>query len=340
MKLKILIPILAIVFVAGCTIPGLDSLGLGGTTLLGGNGLEIVTFTAEPTPIFSGSAVRITAEIENKGGTTVNNSSALVYLTGSNIDIGNTNGDYWYGKETKDRQSIRHFSKEMKPENVVRGTPADIERLYWSLVAPTITPGQTRLDTFILRVYNEYSSGANGNIWVYTNAEAEATRAAGRALRTSSFTTVSGPIAVNVRLTPSAIVLYENENQFTFNIEITNTQSGTIYKSGSIPLGTNNPNDLSLDADTELNHVTVDVDTNGVLQISECTSEQEIFGGRSMTLVCEVTIPTSSTPATFRSYPVNVKVNYGYYTEREASVTVQGKATSTSSSSTPPGNIV
>jgi len=323
MKLKILISILAMVLVAGCVVPGLEIPGVGITPGLAGIGLEIISFSADPSPVYSRGTIRVVAEVENRGGSTVDNDSALVYLTGSNIDLDDLTGRYWYGRDTDDRSEIMWFSKDMDPENVVRGTPADTERFSWTLVAPNITPGQTRQDTFIFRVYTEYSSGVNGNIWVYTDAEAEATKAAGRSLKTSSFTPVSGPVAVSINLRPNPIILYEGEDQFTFNIDVTNTAAGTIYKNNSIPYTTATASDLALDAESELNWLSVDVDTD--LIITECTGDQEIFGGRSMTMVCEATIPSGQPVDTFRSYLLNVIVSYGYYTEREAAVTVQGR---------------
>jgi len=320
MKFKILISILAMVLVAGCI--GVEIPGLGPMPGVAGIGLEITSFSATPTPIYSRGTIRVVAEVENRGGSTVNNTSALVYLTGSNIDLDDLTGRYWFGRDTDDRNEIGHFSKSMDPENVVRGTPPDMERFSWTLVAPNITPGQTRQDTFIFRVYSDYSSGVNGNIWVYTDSEAEATKSAGRALKTSSFTAISGPVGVNVRVAPNPIILYEGENQFTFNIDITNTATGTIYKK-SIPYSTATVSNLALNAETELNWLTVSVDSD--LTITECTGDQEVFGGKSMTLVCEVTIPSSAPVTTFRSYLLNVIVSYGYYQEREATVTVQGR---------------
>jgi hypothetical protein len=321
MKSKILISILAVALVCGCVVPGLPEI----TPTLGtGLGLEIISFTAEPTPVYSGRTIRVTAEVENRGGTVVPQDSALVYLTGSNIDLDDTSGTYWYGKEADDQKEVEQFTNDMEPENVVRGTPPDKERFSWTLVAPDITAGQTRQDTFIIRVYNEYSSGVNGNIWAYTESELEATKAAGRALKTSSFTPVSGPVGVNVRVSPNPIVLYEDENEFTFNIDITNNAQGTIYYKPGLDYTSSNP-DLRLDAENELNHIYVSVYAPD-LTIGECEGDQEIFGGKSMTLVCEVTIPDANLPATFKSYLVNVNVDYGYYTEREATVTVQGKA--------------
>ena len=62
------------------------------------------------------------------------------------------------------------------------------------------------------------------------------------------------------------------------------------------------------------------------MDISGCSGPQELVAGRETTLVCDVGIKTGSTPETFKSYPLNVTVSYGYYTEKTASVTVQGRS--------------
>jgi hypothetical protein len=321
MKFKILISLLAIVLVAGCTIPGMPNLGTG--TITGGNGLAITSFTAQPTPVFSGSTVRVTAEFQNLGGTTVSNDSSLIYLTGTDVSLSDTSGDSWYGKSAgKDQSEIRHFAKNMVPENVVKGTPAVTDRIVWNLVAPNMTAGQTRQDTFIVRVYSSYSSGVNGNIWVYSDSEAQATKSAGRTPETSSFTTISGPVSVNIQISPDPIILYSGESTFTFNIVITNTATGSIYTK-NIPYASATANDLALDPDDELNWVNVAVGS-GSLTIAECSGPQQILGGKSMTLSCTATVPNPDT-LTFKSFPLNVMVTYGYYMQSEATVTVQGR---------------
>jgi hypothetical protein len=324
MKFKILISLLAIVLVAGCTIPGIPNILPGGGTITGGNGLAITSFTAQPTPVYSGGTVRVTAEFQNPGGTTVNSGSSLVYLTGTDVSLGNTSGSYWYGKNqsSNDANEIRYFAKNMTTANVVKGTPAVTDRIVWNLVAPNITTGQTRQDTFIVRVYSGYSSGVNGNIWVYSDSEAQATKSAGRTPETSSFTSISGPVAADIKLSPDPIILYSGDTSFTFNIDITNTATGSIYTK-TITYSTAAASDLSLNPDTELNWVNVAVDGGG-LGITDCTGPFQILGGKSMTLTCTASVPNPTT-LTFKSFPINVNVTYGYYMQNEATVTVQGK---------------
>jgi hypothetical protein len=307
MKSKILITVLSILLISGCT--GID---LGNQVGIAGNGLEITSFTAEPSSVFSGSSVRLVMEVENRGGTTVNQSEALVYLTGSSFDE-------WSGSAA----IYEGFSRDMRSEDVVRGVPASTDRISETVTAPDLQAGQTRNDIFIGRVYSEYQTSANGNVWVYSEAEAEAARAAGRQLYTPSFTYTKGPVGLSISVTPTPIILYEGENTFTVFIKISNMASGTIYAPNVINYGGNN---VALNMD-QINRVDVSVTAGSGLSIdntADCSGpDQELVAGRDLTLVCDVTISTP--PQTFQSYTFDVTVDYGYYTERTASVTVQGR---------------
>ncbi len=319
---KILISLLAIVLVAGCTIPGLPNLG---TTTIGtsGKGLEITTFTAEPTPVYSNARVRVTMEVENQGGTTVNRTKALSYLTGSNVDLGSSDDRYWRSSDYSVDKEYKTFTRDMRAVDVVRGTSADTTRFTWSLTAPVIPAGQTRTDTFYGRTYCDYTTGVNGNVWVYTEGEADAAKAAGRSLNAASFTSTSGPVGLSVKVSPDPIIYYSDTTggeTFSLYITVSNLASGTIYLTGK------NYGSTPLIADTEYNQVMVNVDPASGLNITnspDCTGQQELPAGKSTTLVCDFTV--SAPPTTFQSYPITITADYGYFTERSATVTVQGK---------------
>jgi hypothetical protein len=317
MKGKILISLLTIVLISGCSgisIPGVDlTPGVG----VGGNGLEITSFLAEPTSAFSGSTVRVTMEVENKGGTTVPNGGSLIYLTGASFSE-------WSGGSPAVYKTI---DKEMKAEDVVRGVPASTFRWNPTLTAPSLTAGQTNSYILIGRLYSDYKTSANGNIWVYDDTEAEAARASGKSLYTPSFTYTKGPVGLSITVSPSPIVLYEGESRFTVYIKISNLASGTIYAPGSV-----SSSDVGLTMD-EINRVDVAVTPGTGLSLvtsDGCEgTDQELVAGRDLTMVCDVTV---GSVATFQSFPFEVSVSYGYYTERTTSVTVQGKTTTTTAS--------
>jgi hypothetical protein len=308
MKSKILLSILSIALVAGCV--GID---MGGLTpaVGGGNGMEITSFTAEPSSVFSDASVRLMMEIENRGGTTVEAGDALIYVTGASFTEWNDGNSAIYVP----------IDKVMRAEDVVRGVAASTDRWSTSLSAPTLDAGQTSNYIFIGRLYSDYKTSANGNIWVYSETEAEASRAAGRTIYTPSFTYTKGPVGLSMSVSPTPVVVYDEDDTITVYIKVTNLASGTIYDpDASIGVG-----DVGLEM-TDINIVNVvvesDLDFATGNSADSCYGEQELVAGRDLTLICEFDVDE---PETFQSFPISVDVTYGYYTERTASVTVQGR---------------
>lgn len=327
MNAKILIAILAIVAAAGCTIPGIPGIPGVGTIVGGGKGLEMTSFTADPASLYSGSTVKIVMEVENQGGSTAPAATSFAYLAGTNLKITSTDDTYWHrlsGDTTTD--ACGDITTDMDPADVVKGTSGDKKTFKWSLRAPNMDPGTTSPNTFIGRVYTNYKTVVNGNVWVYTEAEQEAAKASGRALERSTFTSTSGPVSLEVSATPDPVIISDTDNSFTFKVTIRNSQTGTIYKSDTI---TSCPPSSSLSPD-DLNKVDVTITANDFdIVETECTGKQtqDLVSGNPTDMICELRIKDASKPSTYGSFPINVKAEYGYYTERTASVTVQGKTT-------------
>ncbi len=252
-------------------------------------------------------------DVENKGGTNVPDGDAVVYLTGSNYAGWSGAGSFEY----------LDFEQDMKATDVVRQIPADSKRFTKSLEAPALTPGQTRQDTFIARVYHEYETTANGNVWIYSETEAEAARTAGRALYRPSFTYTRGPVGIEVSVSPDPVIIYGTDSSFTLYVKLSNLGAGTIY-APDILTYTGESRSVSLTTE-QINRVDVEVGA-GTLEVgSGCEGAQELIAGKDTTLVCEVTIP-GSIPS-LASYDLGVSVSYGYYTERTTIVTLQGRET-------------
>jgi hypothetical protein len=330
MNAKILIAILAIVAVAGCTIPGIPGIpGVGPGTFGGGRGLEMTSFTADPSSLYSGSTVKVIMEVENQGGFTAPATRSFAYLTGTNMKITSIDNNYWHrlSGDTNTTECGKIIA-DLEPADVVKGTPGDKKTFKWSLRAPNMDPGTTSPNTFIGRVYTNYMTVVNGNAWVYTEAEAEAAKTSGRASNKATFTSTSGPVSLEVSASPDPVIISTTDNSFTLKITIKNSQTGTIYKSNKI---VSCPPSSSL-LPEDLNKVDVTI-TAGDFDIveAECIGkqEQELISGNPTDMLCELRIKTGSKPATYGSFPINVKAEYGYYTERTASVTVQGKTTTT-----------
>jgi hypothetical protein len=322
MKKTILLATLAVVLVAGCTNVQIPNILSPTNTVLGGTGMVISDFSADQAEVYGLQTDRIMMTVDNKGGHSVPDSESLVYLTGSAVSLSGDNTIYWTGSSSE--SLIKKFGKEMKPADPVRDTPADEKTVTWSLVAPNISKGEQTPYLFIGRVYSDYQTKVTGNVWVYSQTEADTAKTAGRTLNTATWSATSGPVAINARLTQDPVVLYGTENTFTLVIKVSNAGSGVIYQKGAIDYSTTNPDNLALTSD-QINRVTISGNVAGQPLPTDCTNSGnpvEMVGGKDLTLTCDVTI---TPPATFQGYPISITADYGYFSERSVSVTVSGR---------------
>ena len=322
MKKGVILAILSVVLVAGCVQGQLPSWIQTTTTVVGGNGLIITEFSADPLEVYTDASGRIMITVGNRGGAVVGEDDAVIYLTGSGIKDDLANDLYWTGRGSTDSVFV-HLTKSLSPEDPVRGTPAGEQTVTYTLTSPSgIAKGSTRSDVFIGRVYYDYSTTVSGNVWVYSEAESDAARAAGKTLNKATLSSTAGPVALYVKAIPDPVVLAAGEDTFTLQIKVSSVGGGTLYKAGSVDYAADEPS-LALDAETELNRVEIDAEGSGLTGFDDCEGEQELVAGKDITLSCDVTI--TSPPTTMQSYQLQVTANYGYMTERTATVSVSGR---------------
>lgn len=319
MNKAILLAVLSTLIVAGCVqgqIPFIQQT----TTVVGGSGLVITEFSVDPTEIYTDASGRVMMTISNKGGAVVTPGQALIYLTGSGIKDSLEDDLYWTGRG--DTKSVyEQLTKTLNPEDPVRETPAGEQTITYSLTSPTgITKGSTRNDFFIGRVYYDYTTRVSGNVWVYSQAEADAARAAGTGLNKATLSSTSGPVALYVKSIPDPVVISSDEDTFTLQIKVSNVGGGTLYRADAIDYSVPY---VALDADNDLYRVNIDVEGSGLSGFDDCEGEQELVGGKDITLSCDISV--DSVPTTMQSYQLQVTATYGYMTSREASVTVSGR---------------
>jgi hypothetical protein len=322
MNKTILIATLAIVFVAGCTQANLTSIFQQTTnTVIAGAGMVMTDFSADQTDVFGGQSDRIIMTVDNMGGHSVPDSASLIYLTGSAVSLSGDNTIYWTGPT---ETLIKKFGKEMKPADPIRDTPADEKTISWSLKAPNVSKGQKTTYLFIGRVYYDYQTKVNGNIWVYSETEADAAKAADKTLNKATWSATSGPVAINAKVSQDPVILYAGENMITIIIKVSSVGGGVLYRQGAIDYTITDPNNLAL-TENDINRVLIGGNVAGIPLPSDCTNggqPVELIGGKGVTLTCDVTI---TPPATFQGYPISITADYGYFNERSASVTVSGR---------------
>jgi hypothetical protein len=313
MKKLALILLVSLVMVSAC---------LGGnkeTVTTSGKGLEITDFSADQTEVSSGRTVRLNLEVENQGGTTANDSTSLVYLFGSNLDFNDYTGMSW--NSSSDDTQFKRFGKSMRPADSTRDLPADVKTFSWRLMAPELSRGQTKKDTFTARIYYEYETAARGTIWIYSEAEADAVKNSGKSLDKSSYEVMQGPVGLEVKVSPDPPIVSSGDSVFTIELKLSNEEGGTIYSPNAIDYYSGYEN-VFLDPD-ELNQVSVAIDGVSGLSITGCTGSQELIAGRDTSIICDATV--TNIPPTKFGFSPTFRIRYGYYIDGTVDVTVTGR---------------
>lgn len=317
MNKSILFATIAVLLVAGCTQTGIQfPFQQITTTTVGGNGLVITDISPDSSTLNSGSSDRISLTIDNMGGAVAADANSLIYLTGSDISLGDTTGAYWHS--SIDTSQFKHFGKGMNPANANTGTPADEKIITWSLITPNVTKSQPdRNDIFVGRVYYDYQTTVAGTIWAYTQAESDSARAASRTLNKATFSSTSGPVALIAKVSPDPVV---GTDTFTLTVKVNNVGGGILYKAGSVDYTSGSEN-IALTPD-EVNVATIDVSGPDITVGDGCNGDLTLPKG-SNTVSCDLTI--ANPPSTFQGYPISITATYGYFTERTTNVIVTGK---------------
>jgi len=324
MNKTILLATIAVLLVAGCTTPQGFQWPFQQITMttIGGAGMVMTDFSPYLAGVSSGQTNKIFVTVSNMGGFAVPDADSLVYLTGSAINLTTGADQSLYWTSTTETSLIKKLNKDpMKPADPINDIPADEKQIYWSLKAPNVSVREQKSYLFIGRVYYDYQTKVTGNMWVYSDTEADAAKAASKSLNKATFTSTSGPVAITAKLTQDPVVLYSGEDSVTLSLRISSVGGGVLYKQGVIDYSTTDPNMLNLTAD-QINKVDIGIKLAGVALSNDCTGEKELIGGKELPLTCDITVDR---PATFSSLPIEITANYGYYQERTATVTVSGR---------------
>ncbi len=307
---KSVFAIVAAVLIAGC---------VGQTPTTGGEtgaGLVITSFASDTASQYSERNVRLTLEVENQGETTVSKDTSLVYLSGP---IG-TDTLQWKLVEGSTPLAA-NFKRDLIPADPTVDRPAGTDTIRWTLTAPKLDAGQQKKDTFTARTYYDYETRVIGTIEAYPESESVAAREQGKTLRKSSFAATKGPVSINVRVIPDPVVVTTTDEVITLEIVVSNTGGGTVYKNATVKSTDTTPN-VGFD---DLNRVYLEVDAGALDKVGQCGAQyEELIGGKPTTLTCDFKVKKSEVTVA-KSYPMKIKLDYGYYIDSSVDITALGR---------------
>lgn len=305
MKLKnsvsALVLLVIIAIASGCVDGGTDS----GVEISQTSGVNIESFTASPTEIYSGQPSTLELRLKNNGGQEARDVEAKLY----NIPLEDDRSwNIASGEQTLEFNNLR-------PANPDTETPSREVSQVWTLEAPEIDSNQRIPYTVNTRIFYKYSTEGVTDIKVMTGQEfRESNDETSRPTLDNS----GGPIQLEVR-TRSPVVFYDDSEsmQTNFCVIVSNEGSGTPFLSSA---------DYSEATESKNQRkVKLNIQASGN-QISFGQNEKtvEIIGKEGQTCFTMNAEGISGSEIQ-KTVPVTLEADYGYYLDSGESLTVRGR---------------
>lgn len=304
---KALIPLslLAIVILSGCDIPG-----GGGGIIAGTNGIIIRDFGFDYSPIYAEETTGLTLTLQNVGG----EEGTLQEITIFGVDApAATPGNLTWGYGTGDTFTLTPTDVLLPPDPT---TGFEGEEYYqeWVPEAPAGIKSATTYE-FQTRVKYTYSSTFTGKIQVVHNdylrtLPPEEREALIRVGGVQDASVTGGPLSLTAASGRHFIIRTgDAAEDRSIKFKITNVGSGFPYKS---PWGTANLHYVTITADEG-----IDCAPGASLPVDE-----KLARGKTGVISCEFTSPADGTFTNKVDKYFSVTLDYGYYVDSAASITV------------------
>jgi len=299
----------------------------------GGKGLAISSFAPDFAEIRSGERVTISAMIDNVGEYDATDVSAQLF----GINIGGT--EWAISGQTKQVQT----ASKIRRSDATLELPGESHQFDWSVTAPK----DLRVDntyTANLRVYYKYGTVSNTLMRLMTydylrSLPSEQFEEAKASTGVSQSTSSAGPLSVSFNVGNRPLVVYDNGDTFSVQMEIKNVDVGNAFDIGATYPGYPGTSTLSSD---DLHAVHVDITTSLDINCANTlgaakSGKVKLTKGETKTLFCTVTIPSKADLGNTRDYTVTVTLTYGYYIDSSTAIKVlKSEAPSTGTTPTTP----
>lgn len=290
--LLLLVPILAVVAISGCTQST-------GPTF--GNGVTILNWEPTFSSVESNDQLQLRIRVQNQGEVTAKNVNAI--LTGINVDE-------WGGFGVGNAINFNDLS----PPDRIQNTAGQIRESSFSLAAPKIPKGTTQQYSPQVRVFYEYKTTAIKSITLVNENELRRLQDQSKTLSSTDTVTSAGPLKVTVN-TGKFIKAREtgsySSNTFPITIDIQNIGGGVVARY-------NMPQD-----DYKVN---VAIEFPSRLQPIDCgtflSNYVTLWKGQTASISCNLRI--SNPPLASEAANIKITLSYGYYIDSTTTVTVTG----------------
>ncbi len=311
LKLLVLVlPIAAVMFVAGCTTPSGIAMG---------PGVAILDWAPDHASVESRDEVQLRLQIQNQGGEQADNVRALLTV----ITFGD---DEWIfgGIQSQPYQPLSDYLISPNPRY---GTDGEKAEYIWYLYAPKLPEGITQTYSPRVRIFYNYMTTAVKPVTIVNDDELRHLTDIGGSLPSQASQHSGGPLSVSVVTGKHIKIDSDSGNKvFPITIHIENTGGGIPYwvssifneytipedKEYKINLGMQLPPGLAF-ADECANYASAGGPSGSVVQL---------WKGRSADLTCKLLI--THPPAVAQEGTIKLYLYYGYAIDRSTSITVKG----------------
>lgn len=299
---KAVLAFLSLVIIAsGCTGGGNEK----GVTVTQTAGVTVQSFTATPSTVFEGQPATLELQLANAGGRNADNVQAKLF----NAPINEGSGSWTGTSALKEVGSLR-------PGDPETDTPAITKPVTWSLDSPDLSQGVSIPYDFLSRIYYEYDTVGVTEIQVM---DSERYRDSGATRQRPSVENSAGPVQLEVRTRTPLVFYGEEESNPSSELCVIakNVGGGEVLSPDT--LGIN-------DVQNSENEVRLTVKASGsAISFAEgATTDTEIVPIVGTEGIHCFTVNAESSDIQ-QTVPITITADYGYYTESQTSVTVEGR---------------
>jgi len=280
-------------------------------------GVEIESFSADFSSVYSGENVRFSMLVRNTG--TSDAAHVFTEVLGIDQSWGPNPGQEKLPNEQECRYSGSHFSLlAPEPDN---GVPGQAHQCTWNYEAPSLSAGQSITYDVTARVFYRYSSITTTILTFGSYDEIRELQNSGQPLPSETTVSSQGPIRITIDTTgPIRFSEDEDEVGLTLYVTVENIGGGTVCSA-------ENPNDCKPypgDGVEKQNKVKIEFPAASNMVFSEeCGREITVWSGSSNSYSCEAKATGLQNQA-MTQRTIAASSAYSYYTDKEISVTVSG----------------
>jgi hypothetical protein len=295
-KLVLLIlPLLAVVMISGCT-------GSGGATF--GTGVTILNWEPTFSSVESNDNLQFRLRVQNQGEALALGVTPIITgIVPEDWGLAQYTG-FGYGQ-----------SFDLEPPDRIQNTEGEIRQITFDVLAPDLPKGTTQTFTPQIRLYYNYETTASKLITLVNDQELKRLQDQGQTLSSKDTVSSAGPLKVTVNAGKFIKAREGGVSRILpITVDIQNVGGGVVSTKGSSA----NDYKVALDVHTTSGRLGIDCTQSGIYGSNNVIT---LWKGQSATVTCLVQI---NSVISTEEANIQAILDYDYYIDASTTVTVTG----------------